>query len=90
MMSRNGLTFNLNNLNKNIMANNLIPEELNALIQQSLTDGVMEVSCLRYDGKEVESEFQFANGLYGWSGYLYHCKEKDWWEEITPDEEEDD
>ena len=41
MMSRNGLTFNLNNLNKNIMANNLIPEELNALIQQYLTDGVL-------------------------------------------------
>lgn len=51
MMSRNGLTFNLNNLNKNIMANKLIPEELNVLIQQYLTDGMMEVSCLRYDGK---------------------------------------
>ena len=47
------------------MANNLIPEELNALIQQYLTDGMMEVSCLRYDGKKVESELQFANGLYG-------------------------
>ena len=33
------------------MANNLIPEELNALVQHYLTDGVMEVSCLRYDGK---------------------------------------
>ncbi len=40
MMSRNGLTKNLNNLNNNIMAN-LIPEELNALIQQYLTDGVL-------------------------------------------------
>lgn len=47
------------------MAKQLIPEELNALIQQYLTDGMMEVSCLRYDGKKVESEFQFANGLYG-------------------------
>ena len=47
------------------MSNILIPEGLNALIQQYLTDGMMEVSCLRYDGKKVESELQFANGLYG-------------------------
>ena len=40
-MSRNGLTLNSKNLNNNIMANNLIPEELNALIQQYLTDGVL-------------------------------------------------
>ena len=53
-------------------------------------DDIMEVSCLRYDGKEVELEFLSDNGSYGWSGYLYHCKEKDWWEEITPGEEEDD
>ena len=53
-------------------------------------DDIMEVSCLRYDGKEVELEFLSDNGSYGWSGYLYHCKEKDWWEEITPDEEDDD
>ena len=43
MMSRNGLTLNLNNLNNIIMANNLIPEELNALIQEYLTDGVLTV-----------------------------------------------
>lgn len=41
MMSRNGLTLNLNNLNNIIMANNLIPEELSVLIQQYLTDGVL-------------------------------------------------
>ena len=41
MMSRNGLTLNPNNLNNNIMANNLIPEELNTLIQEYLTDGVL-------------------------------------------------
>ena len=33
------------------MANNYNPKVLNALIQQYLTDGMMEVSCLRYDGK---------------------------------------
>ena len=33
------------------MSNILIPEGLNALIQQYLTDGMMEVNCLRYDGK---------------------------------------
>ena len=65
------------------MAKQLIPEELNALIQEYLTDGVMEVSCLRYDGEEIESEFLYVNGLYGWSGYLYHCKEKDWWDGIV-------
>ena len=40
MMSRNGLTKNLNNLNNNIIAN-LMPEQLNALIKQYLTDGVL-------------------------------------------------
>lgn len=35
------------------MSNILIPEGLNALIQQYLTDGMMEVSCLRYDGKKL-------------------------------------
>ena len=47
------------------MANDYNPKVLNVLIQQYLTDGMMEVSCLRYDGKKVESELQFANGLYG-------------------------
>ena len=61
------------------MANDYNPKVLNVLIQQYLTDGMMEESCLRYDGKEVELEFQSDNGSYGWSGYLYHCKEKDWW-----------
>ena len=51
-------------------------------------DDVMEVSCLRYDGEPVELEFQSDNGSYGWTGYLYHCKEKDWWEEILPEDEE--
>ena len=53
-------------------------------------DDVMEVSCLRYDGEEVDLEFQSDNGSYGWTGYLYSCKEKDWWEEITPEDEESD
>lgn len=53
-------------------------------------DDVMEVSCLRYDGEEVDMEFQSDNGSYGWTGYLYNCKEKDWWEEITPEDEESD
>ena len=53
-------------------------------------DDVMEVSCLRYDGEEVDLEFQSDNGSYGWTGYLYNCKEKDLWEEITPDDEESD
>ena len=51
-------------------------------------DDVMEVSCLRYDGEEVDLEFQSDNGSYGWTGYLYNCKEKDWWDEITPQDEE--
>ena len=53
-------------------------------------DDVMEVSCLRYDGKEVDLEFLSDNGSYGWTGYLYNCKEKDWWEEITPEDEDSD
>ena len=53
-------------------------------------DDVMEVSCLRYDGEEVDLEFQSDNGSYGWTGYLYNCKEKDWWEEITPEDDESD
>lgn len=53
-------------------------------------DDVMEVSCLRYDGEEVDLEFQSDNGSYGWTGYLYNCKEKNWWEEITPEDEESD
>ena len=53
-------------------------------------DDVMEVSCLRYDGEPVDLEFQSDNGSYGWTGYLYNCKEKDWWEEITPEDEESD
>ena len=59
-------------------------------------DDVMEVSCLRYDGEQVDLEFQSDNGSYGWTGYLYNCKEKDWWEEIEsedneePDDEETD
>ena len=51
-------------------------------------DDIMEVSCLRYDGEEVDLEFLSDNGSYGWTGYLYNCKEKDWWEEITPEAEE--
>ena len=53
-------------------------------------DDVMEVSCMRYDGEEVDLEFQSDNGSYGWTGYLYNCKEKDWWEEITPEDERSD
>ena len=53
-------------------------------------DDVMEVSCLRYDGEQVDLEFLSDNGSYGWTGYLYHCKEKDWWEEISPEDEESD
>ena len=33
------------------MANDYNPKVLNVLIQQYVTDGMMEVSCLRYDGK---------------------------------------
>ena len=33
------------------MANDYNLKVLNVLIQQYLTDGMMEVSCLRYDGK---------------------------------------
>lgn len=33
------------------MAIDYNPKVLNVLIQQYLTDGMMEVSCLRYDGK---------------------------------------
>ena len=51
-------------------------------------DDVMEVSCLRYDGEEVDLEFLSDNGSNGWTGYLYICKKKDWWEEITPEDEE--
>ena len=51
-------------------------------------DDVMEVSCLRYDGEEIDLEFLSDNGSYGWTGYLYNCKKKDWWEEITPEDEE--
>lgn len=53
-------------------------------------DDVMEVSCLRYDDEEVDLEFQSDNGSYGWTGYLYNCKEKNWWEEITLEDEESD
>ena len=53
-------------------------------------DDVMEVSCLRYDGEEIDLEFQSDNGSYGWTGYLYNCKEKDWWEEITPDDDDEE
>ena len=53
-------------------------------------DDVMEVSCLRYDGEEVDLEFQSDNGSYGWTGYLYNCKKKDWWEEITSEDEKSD
>ena len=35
------------------MANDYNPKVLNVLIQQYLTDGMMEVSCLRYDGKKL-------------------------------------
>ena len=50
-------------------------------------DDVMEVSCLRYDGVPIELEFQSDNGSYGWTGYLFNCKEKDWWDEITLEDE---
>lgn len=53
-------------------------------------DDVIEVSCLRYDGEEVELEWLSDNGSYGWTGYLFNCKEKDWWEEISPEAEESD
>ena len=53
-------------------------------------DDVMEVGCLRYDGEEVDLEFLSDNGSYGWTGYLYNCKEQDWWEEITHEDEESD
>ena len=33
------------------MAIDYNPKVLNVLIQQYLTDGMIEVSCLRYDGK---------------------------------------
>ena len=33
------------------MANDYNPKVLHVLIQQYFTDGMMEVSCLRYDGK---------------------------------------
>lgn len=52
-------------------------------------DDVMEVACLRYNGEQVDLEFQSDNGSYGWTSYLYHCKEKDWWEEIEPEDDED-
>ena len=40
-----------NNNNICFMANDYTPKVLNVLIQQYLTDCMMEVSCLRYDGK---------------------------------------